>query len=52
MDGVTVPRAIRILFAGVRFLVDGRTVAASERTVMAWADCPSERKGMLIGTSV
>lgn len=46
------PRAMRILFAGVRFLVDGRTVAASERTVMEWADCPSGRKGMLMGTRV
>ena len=46
------PRAIRILFAAVRLCVDGNKVAASERTVMAWADWPSGRKGILMGTRV
>ena len=46
---MTVPRAMRILFAAVRLRVDGSAVAASERTVIAWADWPSGRKGILIG---
>lgn len=52
MAGVTVPRAIMILFAGVRFFVTGRRVAASLRTVIAWESWPSGRKGMVMGTSV
>jgi len=41
-----------ILFAGVRPLVTGSSVAASVRTVMAWAVWPSGRKGILMSTNV
>lgn len=52
MDGVTVPMAIIMRLAAVRFFVTGSRVAASVKTVMACDNCPSARKGTVMGTRV
>ena len=50
VEGVTMPKDIRILFAAVRLRVSGVAVAAWQSIVIACAVWPSGRNGMVIGT--